>query len=103
MAPDLLARPLVVATERHGLVEGHLHRLPPEPGSPGPHPATGDEEQQQRGGLFGQLLSQLFDQASWAGAEFDVVGTAGQLSPGGGPSRDAIRTAALAAHPTKQL
>lgn len=78
--------------------------------------AVAEEEQQQRGGVFSRLLSQLFDQSTWqqdptwhhGTAEFDVVGAVAE-APGGGSSplgqvrAHSVQTAALAAHPSKQL
>jgi WD40 repeat protein len=107
-----------------GLVEGQLHVVPPEPLSPlqevpdSPTAAAAallEEEQQQRGGMFSRLLSQLFDQSTWqqdptwhhGTAEFDVVGSATEpvsvASPHGTVRAHSIQTAAIAAHPSKQL
>ncbi|KAL4433701.1 hypothetical protein ABPG75_000142 [Micractinium tetrahymenae] len=125
MSPDVLGRPVVVASQRHGLVEGQLHVVLPEPLSPlaeapdsaeAAAAAMAEEEQQQRGGVFSRLLSQLFDQSTWqqdptwhhGTAEFDVVGAAAE-APGSGGSplgrvwAHGVHTAAVAAHPSKQL
>lgn len=78
--------------------------------------AAAEEEQQQRGGVFSRLLSQLFDQSTWqqdptwhhGTAEFDVVGAAADApgssgSPLGQVRAHSVHTAAVAAHPSKQL
>lgn len=124
MSPDVLGRPVVVASHRHGLVEGQLHVVPPEllsplqeaPDSPDAAAVILQEEQQQRGGVFGRLISQLFDQSTWqqdptwhhGTAEFDVVGSAAEApgssgSPLGVVRASSVHSTALAAHPHKQL
>lgn len=125
MSPDVLGRPVTVATHRHGLVEGEAHVLLPPQEMPHHHSSTGagestaslaSDNENQRSDLFSRVLSQIFDQSGWAeeawagpgDADFSAAAAhamAIRPSPKGQEkhSSSSISTYALCAHPSKHL
>lgn len=129
ISPDLLGRPVVVASHKHGLLECAVNLETSSSSPPTPYAGArartceddkkntsneknekGKETHQQGGGLFSRLLMQIFDQASWDGTfpstllDGDVVGAAvASAAYEETMLPHNVRSLALAAHPSRPL